>query len=87
MTYPKPSSREVNAFHAKSDRDTANTAQHHTLGLGANQSSPGNHTHNGKNSKLLMSGVTITGSTGGNVALQNLITELSNYLGFSDATT
>jgi hypothetical protein len=44
---------EVNLFHLNSDRDAGPTAQHHTLGLGPSQASPGNHTHDGRNSKRL----------------------------------
>ena len=36
-----------------SDRDAGPTAQHHTLGLGPSQASPGNHNHDGRNSKRL----------------------------------
>jgi hypothetical protein len=41
---------EVNDFHLNSDRDSAKTAQHHTLGTDPYQASPGNHNHDGKNS-------------------------------------
>jgi hypothetical protein len=44
---------EVNLFHLNSDRDAGPTAQHHTLGLGPSQASPGNHTHDGRNSKRI----------------------------------
>ena len=44
---------QVNLFHLNSDRDAGPTAQHHTLGLGPSQASPGNHTHDGRNSKRL----------------------------------
>lgn len=81
------SPQEVNADHARSDSDTSATAQHHTLGQGANQSSPGDHKHNGVNSKKLMTGITITGSRGGNAALASLITNLASTLGFTDGTT
>lgn len=54
MTSPAPD--EVNVFHAKSDLDTSKVAQHHTLGPGANQSSPGAHKHDGRDSKLLLRG-------------------------------
>ena len=47
------SPEDVNSFHNNSDRDSSHTAQHHTLGLGPNQASPGNHTHDGKNSKRI----------------------------------
>lgn len=36
---------EVNRLHDYSDKDTGSDAQHHTLGLGANQAAPGNHNH------------------------------------------
>jgi hypothetical protein len=44
---------EVNLFHLNSDRDAGPTSQHHTLGLGPSQASPGNHTHDGRNSKRI----------------------------------
>lgn len=55
MTQPvaSPQPDVVNSFHAKSDVNTSSTAQHHTLGIDANQASPGNHKHDGKSSKLL----------------------------------
>lgn len=48
-----PPGQEVNDFHARSDVDASRYAQHHTLGLKHNQASPGDHTHDGINSKLL----------------------------------
>lgn len=48
----KPSPRIVNLFHARSDKDSNQSAQHHTLGLDHNQASPGDHIHDGRNSKL-----------------------------------
>lgn len=45
-----PTPEEVNAFHLNSDKDSSSLALHHTLGLGATQASPGNHSHNGKDS-------------------------------------
>lgn len=61
MTTPEranepPNSNEVNRFHTNADRDTAKSALHHTLGLNANQSAPGDHTHDGRNSKLILQG-------------------------------
>lgn len=53
IMYPTPSPDEVNSFHQNSDRDSSAFAQHHTLGLGATQASPGNHSHNGKDSKRI----------------------------------
>jgi hypothetical protein len=51
--FPTPSPDEVNTFHQNSDRDSSVFAQHHTLGLGPTQASPGNHSHNGKDSKRI----------------------------------
>ena len=51
--YPTPAPDEVNSFHQNSDRDSSVFAQHHTLGLGPTQASPGSHTHNGKDSKRI----------------------------------
>lgn len=48
-----PSPEEVNAFHLNSDSDSSSFAQHHTLGLNPYQASPGNHNHDGKNSKRI----------------------------------
>lgn len=52
-----PSATEVQRFHSNSDVDSTQTAQHHTLGTSHNQSSPGDHTHNGKNSKKIGKGI------------------------------
>lgn len=44
---------QVAAFHRNSDVDSSPLAQHHTLGIRPNQSSPGDHTHNGRDSREL----------------------------------
>lgn len=46
-----PTPEEVNFYHLASDKDSGPGALHHTLGLGPSQASPGNHNHDGKNSK------------------------------------
>lgn len=46
-------SAEVNDFHINSDVDKSTLAQHHTLGIQANQASPGDHNHDGRNSRKL----------------------------------
>lgn len=74
-------------MHKDNDQDSSAFAGHHSLGTKHNQASAGDHNHNGSNSVRLMEGVTLTGSTGGNIALQNLIAELATVLGFEDATT
>lgn len=57
MTQPlPPTPTEVQKAHSNSDLDASQTAQHHTLGQGHNQGSPGDHMHDGKNSKKLGKG-------------------------------
>lgn len=82
-----PDPLTVNQFHARSDVDSSWQAQHHTLGVKHDQASPGDHKHNGDNSRLIMEGISVTGSKGGNVALADLITKLAAALGFTDNTT
>jgi hypothetical protein len=59
---PKPPAEVVNDFHTYSDVDSRSEAQHHTLGPQPTQASPGDHTHDGGDSKLLLEGLTISGS-------------------------
>lgn len=59
---PKPPSQVVDDFHENSDLDSRAEAQHHTLGPGPTQAAPGNHTHDGGDSALLLEGSTISGS-------------------------
>lgn len=89
MTQPKNASpKEVSEFHRNSDKDSSDSALHHTLGMSAGQASRGAHDHNGQNSPLLWDGVTITGSRGGATAsvLQQILIALSAK-GINDATT
>lgn len=81
------SAREVNALHSKSDRDSGRDSQHHTLGSGANQASPGDHKHDGRTSSLLGAGITISGSKGGNAALASVISAMVTMFGVNDTTT
>jgi hypothetical protein len=59
---PKPPAEVVNDFHTYSDVDSRSEAQHHTLGPQPTQASPGDHTHDGGDSKLLLEGLAISGS-------------------------
>jgi hypothetical protein len=43
----------VNEFHANSDVDKSTISQHHTLGIQPNQASPGDHNHDGRNSRRI----------------------------------
>lgn len=84
---PNPPPQVVNAFHKRSDVDSKTNAQHHTLGPGHNQSSPGDHKHDGTSSKRLGDGLTISGSAAGNAALNSVITQLTTILGWTNSTT
>jgi hypothetical protein len=46
----------VNSFHLSSDVDKSAISQHHTLGILGTQASPGDHNHDGTNSKKLTLG-------------------------------
>lgn len=81
-----PTAEEVEEAHTNADTDSRKEAIHHTVGPGENQASPGNHNHRGGDSVQLLSGVTITGSRGGNIALLSVIQALV-ALGATDSTT
>jgi hypothetical protein len=68
MTAPVPSSVEVSKAHTNSDVDSSVTAQHHTLGILHNQSSPGDHKHDGKSSVRIGKGKDLAFPTTANAA-------------------
>lgn len=86
MDKDKPSSKEVSLFHTNSDVDGSSKSLHHTLGSNRGQASPGDHTHDGGTSKLLLEGISVTGSRSGGAALLSVISILTS-LGATDATT
>lgn len=77
--------KTVNEFHKKDDVDSSWDSHHHTLGTKHDQASPGDHTHNGENSKRLLQGTTITGSRASGAALVSVIDALEK-LGATDNT-
>jgi hypothetical protein len=80
------SASQVNALHVKADTDRDKNAAHHTLGPKSDQAASGKHSHDGKDSALLLQGVTLTGAKAGNAALASVITALVR-LGATDSTT
>ena len=83
---PVPNSQEVTKAHTNADTDATQTALHHTLGTGHNQGSPGDHNHNGKNSKKIGKGLDAAFPTTANAAytqaqMQSVIDALRD-LGF-----
>jgi hypothetical protein len=81
-----PAAEEVEKFHTEADTDSRREAIHHTTGPGSNQASPGDHNHRGGDSVQLLSGITITGSRAGNIALLSVIQALV-ALGATDSST
>lgn len=77
--------RTVNDFHKSSDLDSSSTAQHHSLGIKANQASPGDHNHDGRSSRRLLEGVSITGDYSSNTVLPSVVAALV-ALGATDLT-
>lgn len=65
--------QEVLNFHRASDVDASSFAQHHTLGPRHNQSSPGDHIHDGKTSPLLSSVTTLQAQMATKVATTQII--------------
>jgi len=59
---PKPTAQAVADFHTNSDADSRAESLHHTLGPNPSQASPGDHTHDGGDSELLLLNETISGS-------------------------
>lgn len=82
----RPEGKVVNEFHTNDDVDRDANSHHHTLGPNANQASPGSHRHDGSDSYLLLDGVTLAGSKGGNTALASVISALVQ-LGAKDSTS
>lgn len=85
MTGPV-SAQESAAAHTNSDVDSSVTAQHHTLGILHNQSSPGDHKHDGKSSKRIGKGLdtgfpTTAGAVYSQAQMQSVIDALRD-LGF-----
>lgn len=85
MTQPTspPSSAEINKLHSNDDVDSSSTSHHHTLGTGHDQASPGDHSHNGKNSKKIGKGLDTGFPTTANAAysqaqMQSVINALRN---------
>jgi hypothetical protein len=76
-----PTATEIQRAHTNADVDTATTAMHHTLGILHNQSSPGDHNHNGKSSRKIGKGLdpafpTTAGATYTQAQIQSIINAL-----------
>lgn len=84
---PTPPENVVRQFHTNAAVDTKATDIHHTLGHQAEQASPGDHDHNGGNSKLLLEGYVLSGAKATpSMVLPSIIACLVR-LGATDNTT
>lgn len=83
---PKPAADVVEDFHTNADTDIRRESIHHTLGPQPDQAASGDHRHDGGDSALILSGFTVSGSRGGNVALPSVIACLVR-LGATDNST
>jgi hypothetical protein len=83
---PSPSPKTVNFFHTRSDVDSGTSAMHHTLGIGHNQAASGDHVHDGKSSRKIGTGLSLStaGAAAGNTALNQLMTMLHSVIEFTD---
>lgn len=81
-----PEPREVNLFHARSDSDSSWSAQHHTIGIGHNNASAGDHSHDGTSSRKVGTGLSLTCDTGVSTAtdLANLLVMLHKVIEFTE---
>lgn len=86
MASTKPTTEEVERFHTNSDLDLRAESQHHTLGTSPSQASPGNHTHDGGDSPLILEGMEITGSRATD-AWRLSVNALLKRLGATDNST
>lgn len=81
-----PSAEEVDRQHTNADTDLRAEALHHTLGPAETQASPGSHTHDGGDSALILSGMTISGSRGSD-AWRLSVNAILVRLGATDSST
>lgn len=91
MTNPiskNPTAREIVEFHRNDDFNSRAEAHHHGLGNGSNESSYGNHVHDGQRGLLLLDGTVFTGSRTTNAAsIINQLCEAMVKIGATNSTT
>jgi hypothetical protein len=83
---PQATAEEVDEFHRNSDVDLRPEAQHHTIGPQPNQAAAGNHKHDGGDSELLLTGMTISGSRASD-AWRLSVNAILVRLGATDSST
>lgn len=82
-----PPSLLVQKFHKNAAVDARPEDIHHTLGYGSTQASPGDHSHDGGDSTLLLEGFTLVGSKASPATMWPSILACLTRLGAKDSTT
>lgn len=80
-------SDEVDRLHRNADTDVRRESIHHTLGGRSTQAAAGDHKHNGSDSELLLTGLSITGSRASSTAITPSIIACLVRLGATDSST
>lgn len=78
---------QVEELHRNADTDVRRESIHHTLGPRNTQAAAGDHTHNGSDSSLLLSGLTISGSRASSASITPSIIAALVRLGITDSST
>lgn len=78
-----------NRLHRRSDVDTGTLAQHHTLGTNEDQAASGAHQHDGRTSKKLGDGqsLSISGTKGSAASEDSIVSLLARFISFTDNRT
>lgn len=78
---------QVEEIHKNDDVDVRRESHHHTLGPRGTQAAAGDHTHDGSNSSLLLSGLTISGSRSSSASITPSIIAGLVKLGMTDSSS
>lgn len=78
---------QVEELHKNDDADVRRESHHHTLGPKGTQAAAGDHTHDGSNSSLLLTGITISGSRSSSASIIPSIIAALVKLGVTDSST
>lgn len=81
------SSEDVEKIHLNADTDVRREAIHHTLGPKTTQAAAGDHRHDGSDSSLLLSGMTISGSRSNSTSILPSIIATLVRLGATDQSS
>lgn len=78
---------QVEELHKNDDVDVRRESHHHTLGGRGTQAAAGDHNHDGSNSSLLLTGMSITGSRSSSASITPSLIAIAVRLGAVDSST